>query len=113
MSGFCCHAAEERFAGRQTVGEFLVAGPRLYSERVGFWGGFLAAHSKDYEDTLGANMIVSEALERANVYVVKMTQWGAVRFCSFCGVELVVFYGPDGGALRDDPFVRRLGGRPN
>ena len=113
MNRFCCHAAERSFSDRETVGEFLVAGPSPYSDRIGFWGGFLAAHSKDYEDTLGANIILKDALKRANISNVKLTEWGAVRFCSWCGVELAVFYGPGGGALRDDHFVSRLGRRPN
>ncbi len=109
MKSFCCDSAQNRFREREGVGEFLVAGPNRLGQ-IAFHSGYLAVHRKDWSDVLGTTAKAHSALKAAGVSNLKLFLCSRVHYCAGCGAELIQFYGPDGGALRDDDFVRRMGG---
>jgi hypothetical protein len=101
---FCCDSARDRFGARNDVGEFLVAG----GDPVQFFAGFNMAHRTYYSDVVVAARAAASALDAAGISNVKLAAHGIAHYCSQCGVKLVDFYGPDGGALRDDHYVAQM-----
>ena len=109
---YCCDLAKSLFEARLVHGEFLVASRSSFSDRSLFFSGFNMAHRHDYQGLQDALASIGDALTAAEISNIKITSHRGVRYCSGCGVQLVEFYGPEGGSLRDDPYVARLGVPP-
>jgi len=105
---WCCGSAEGRFQSRLTSGEFLVAGPARSSDKTWFYYGFNMAERKTRDDVLGAIRAAREVLEAQGLRTFQLQAFGCVHYCQTCGVKLLDHYGPDGGALRDDAYVRAM-----
>jgi hypothetical protein len=89
-------------------GEFLVAGLHPDAKEVWFFDGFNMAHRRDYSDVQSAIKAAKSALEKIGISNFKLSGHRCVHFCSHCGVKLRDFYGPEGGSLRDDEYVRQM-----
>lgn len=105
---WCCHSAKNRFESRQSCGEYLVAGLVPDVDEVWFFAGFNMAHRREYSDVLGATRAASAILKENGISNIKLAEHHSVHFCSHCGAKLSEYYGPDGGALRDDQYVRQM-----
>ena len=51
---------------------------------------------------------LGDLMKEAGASNFKVCSHHIVKFCSFCGADLAEFYGANGGALRDDEFLRQL-----
>jgi hypothetical protein len=107
---WCCHSAENRFEARHTYGEFLVAGHYTDAKEVWFFAGFNMAHRHDYSDVIGAIKAASATIKEIGISNFKLEEHHCVHYCAFCGAKLIDFYGPEGGALRDDEYVKQMKG---
>ena len=105
---WCCHAAKNRFDDRNQYGEYLVAGFVPNVQEVWFFAGFNMAHRRDYTEILQACKAAATAIEEIGISNFKLTSSHCVHFCSHCGANLKEFYGKEGGALRDDEYVRQI-----
>ncbi|MBK1884923.1 hypothetical protein JIN85_21110 [Luteolibacter pohnpeiensis] len=105
---FCCHAANGRFNDRLNVGEFLIAGVDPKRGDLRFYCGFTACHKADWKDLTVTCYKLGDLMREAGASNFKLCAHHIVKYCSFCGVDLAEFYGLDGGALRDDEFLKQL-----
>jgi hypothetical protein len=105
---FCCPATSGRFDSRLSVGEFLIAGVDPERGVLRFYGGFTACHRADWQDLVGTCNKLGKLMTEAGASNFKLCSHHIVKFCAFCGADLAEFYGADGGALRDDDFLRQL-----
>jgi len=105
---WCCHVAQNAFEARLTYGEFLVAGFEKNLQRVTFLIGFNMCHRRDYSSVVAAARRASQLMEAEGISNFKLSSYGVVRYCKYCGANLREHYGDDGGSLRDDEYVRDL-----
>jgi len=105
---WCCSSAQGRFDSRLEYGQFLVAGPAPKPEETWFYYGFNMAHRKNWDDVLGATRTATAAIKAEGISNFKLQEFGCVHYCSTCGVNLRDHYGNDGGALRDEEYIRTM-----
>lgn len=106
--GFCCDSSRGCFISRESYGDFLVAGRPHQCRDVTFVAGTAMAHRADYEALLPTLNAVERAVGAFGVSNYKLLTHRFVHFCAHCGANLRRFYGPEGGALRDDTFASQL-----
>ena len=105
---FCCPATSGRFDSRLSVGEFLIAGVDPERDVLRFYSGFTACHKADWKDLTGTCYKLGDLMREAGASNFKLCSHHIVWYCAFCGANLPEFYGVDGGALRDDEFLKQL-----
>ena len=105
---FCCQPTKNHFDFRNECGFFLFTAAGPVFSKLRFYHGYTTAHNEDHTDGVEVSQTLMEAMHSAGISNFKPLAYSVVRFCPCCGKDLSDYYGPEGGALRDDEFLRRL-----